>query len=137
MNVRDLAGLAAVAVFVGCGASQAPSPPSPAATPVVLATPSSNPPPPPVPKTWPYPMGGSVSPSPHGAVASDCALATKAGLAMLQRGGNAVDAAVTTAFALAVAYPTAGNLGGGGFAVVHFAGDDRTLDFRGPGPAAA
>jgi gamma-glutamyltranspeptidase / glutathione hydrolase len=82
-------------------------------------------------------MSASAPPSVHGAVASDCAQATKAGLAMLEQGGNAVDAAVTTAFVLAVAYPTAGNLGGGGFAVVHFAGDDRALDFRETAPAAA
>jgi gamma-glutamyltranspeptidase/glutathione hydrolase len=82
-------------------------------------------------------MGGAVAPSPHGAVASDCALATKAGLRMLEQGGNAVDAAVTTAFALAVAYPTAGNLGGGGFAITHFGTEDRALDFRETAPATA
>ena len=56
---------------------------------------------------------------------------------MLEHGGNAVDAAVATAFALAVAYPTAGNLEGGGFAVVRFGSDERTLDFRETAPAAA
>ena len=56
---------------------------------------------------------------------------------MLEGGGNAVDAVVTAAFVLAVAFPTAGNLGGGGFAVVHFGGDDRALDFRETAPAAA
>ena len=87
--------------------------------------------------TWSYAMRAPATPSPHGAVVSDCAQATKAGLAMLEAGGNAVDAAVTTAFVLAVAYPTAGNLGGGGFAVVHFGHDDLALDFRETAPAAA
>jgi gamma-glutamyltranspeptidase/glutathione hydrolase len=90
-----------------------------------------------VPKTWTFPMRASVAPSPHGAVVSDCAQGTKAGLAMLEQGGNAVDAAVTTAFVLAVAYPTAGNLGGGGFAVVHFGTDNRALDFRETAPSSA
>lgn len=82
-------------------------------------------------------MSTSVVPSAHGAVASDCTQATQAGLAMLEAGGNAVNAAVTTAFVLAVAYPTAGNLGGGGFAVLHFGADNRALDFRETAPAAA
>jgi gamma-glutamyltranspeptidase/glutathione hydrolase len=82
-------------------------------------------------------MHSPTTPSEHGAVVSDCAQATNAGIAMLKQGGNAVDAAVATAFVLAVAYPTAGNLGGGGFAVVHFGTDDRTLDFRETAPAAA
>jgi gamma-glutamyltranspeptidase/glutathione hydrolase len=82
-------------------------------------------------------MQVATPPSPHGAVVSDCAQGTKAGLAMLEAGGNAVDAAVTTAFVLAVAYPTAGNLGGGGFAVARFGQEDLALDFRETAPAAA
>ncbi len=71
-------------------------------------------------------------------VASEDRLATQAGEAMLAAGGNAVDAAVTTAFVLAVTHPSAGNLAGGGFAVVRVAkGQAAALDFRETAPAAA
>jgi gamma-glutamyltranspeptidase/glutathione hydrolase len=64
--------------------------------------------------------------------------ATDAGVAVLQAGGNAVDAAVAVAFALAVTHPSAGNLGGGGFMLVRFAdGKSAFLDFRERGPAAS
>ncbi|WP_239237571.1 gamma-glutamyltransferase [Candidatus Nitrotoga sp. BS] len=73
-----------------------------------------------------------------GIVTSRSALASAAGLEIMKAGGNAVDGAVATAFTLAVTYPSAGNLGGGGFAVVRLAdGKVVTLDHRETAPASA
>ena len=65
-------------------------------------------------------------------------LATKVGLDILKQGGNAIDAAIAVQFALAVVYPRAGNLGGGGFLVYRNAdgSDISTLDFRERAPSA-
>ncbi|CAM5783853.1 gamma-glutamyltransferase [Castellaniella caeni] len=75
----------------------------------------------------------------HGMVVSEQALASQAGLETLKAGGNAVDAAVAVGFALAVVLPNAGNLGGGGFMMVHSAQDGRdiALDFRETAPGRA
>ncbi len=74
----------------------------------------------------------------HGAVSSQAGLATDVGKAILEKGGNAVDAAVAVGFALAVTHPSAGNIGGGGFMVVRLAdGTTRALDYRETAPAAA
>lgn len=67
----------------------------------------------------------------RGIVVSAEQIATKVGLQILKKGGNAVDAAVATGFALAVTYPVAGNIGGGGFMVIHFPdGRNTAIDFR-------
>lgn len=79
----------------------------------------------------PAPLGSG------GAVSSGDARATKVGIEILRSGGNAVDAAVATALALAVVYPEAGNLGGGGFALVKRGDKLSALDFRETAPAAA
>ncbi len=74
----------------------------------------------------------------HGAVATAEANASKVGLAVLEAGGNAVDAAIAIAFALAVTHPLAGNLGGGGFMVVRTArGESVAIDYREVAPLAA
>ena len=70
-------------------------------------------------------------------VSSASPFATEAGLAVLRNGGNAVDAAVAVAMTLAVTYPSAGNLGGGGFMVARINGTNVALDFRETAPAAA
>jgi len=82
----------------------------------------------------------SVAPvaSEHGMVVSAQHLASKVGVDVLKRGGNAVDAAVAVGYALAVVYPAAGNLGGGGFMTVQLADGRKTfLDFREKAPLAA
>lgn len=74
----------------------------------------------------------------NGMVVSDHALASEVGANILQQGGNAIDAAVATAFALAVTHPQAGNIGGGGFLVYMDAtGETTTIDFREKAPLAA
>jgi len=74
----------------------------------------------------------------HGMVVSSQELASRAGVEIMQAGGNAVDSAVAAGFALAVVHPAAGNLGGGGFMLIRMAdGRAHFLDYREKAPAAA
>lgn len=75
----------------------------------------------------------------HGMVVAQEKIAARVGADVMARGGNAVDAAVATGFAMAVTYPRAGNIGGGGFMVIHSAdrGEDIAIDYRETAPAAA
>ena len=113
---------------IGCSRSERSPDSTAAATPAAIAFPES----------WPYAITDTGVTAEHGMVATDAPLATHVGATVLRNGGNAVDAAIATAFALAVVLPGAGNLGGGGFLVVHM-GDGRegALDFREVAPGAA
>jgi gamma-glutamyltranspeptidase/glutathione hydrolase len=92
-----------------------------------------------LPSEWGIPAG-SVVPTyaTDGMISTTDRVASEIGAEILRRGGNAVDAAVATHFALAVVNPEAGNIGGGGFMVVHMAdGTVASLDFREKAPLAA
>src|SRR6476660_2016615 len=124
--------LVAVAVAVAIGAlgaaapRQSGDPTIPARVPAVF------------PAAWRFPAGGHGTFAPHAMVASDNVLAAQAGAEVMKEGGNAVDAAVATGFALAVAYPEAGNRGGGGYMVIRMAdGRIAALDYREAAPLAA
>ncbi len=78
-----------------------------------------------------YAQEGNPVYAKNGMVVSASTLASQVGAEILKKGGNAIDAAVATGFALAVTYPAAGNIGGGGFMIIHLAnGKNTTLDFR-------
>jgi gamma-glutamyltranspeptidase/glutathione hydrolase len=90
------------------------------------------------PAGWSFPAGAHATFAPHAIVASNNRLAAEVGADVMKQGGNAVDAAVATGFALAVTFPEAGNLGGGGYMVIRMA-DGRTdaIDYREVAPQAA
>ncbi|MDU1666162.1 MAG: gamma-glutamyltransferase [Bradyrhizobium sp.] len=88
----------------------------------------------------PLPPGvaAPAHPPAHGMVVAQERIAAQVGERILALGGNAIDAAVATGFAMAVTYPVAGNIGGGGFMVIHLAAshEDVAIDYRETGPAA-
>src|SRR5687768_10718992 len=90
------------------------------------------------PEGWRFEAGGRATFAEKAMVASNSRLASEAGVEILRRGGNAVDAAVAVGFALVPTYPAAGNIGGGGYMVIRLA-DGRTaaLDYREVAPLAA
>ncbi|MEX0980443.1 MAG: gamma-glutamyltransferase, partial [Gemmatimonadota bacterium] len=90
------------------------------------------------PDSWSFPADQAPTEAANGMVSTTDRYATEVGLDILRAGGNAVDAAIATSFALAVVNPSAGNIGGGGFMVVRFAdGQNAALDYREKAPGAA
>ncbi|MFI5236279.1 MAG: gamma-glutamyltransferase, partial [Gemmatimonadales bacterium] len=87
---------------------------------------------------WPYAGKARIAEGAHGMVVSGSPIASDVGRRILEQGGNAVDAATAVGFALAVVHPEAGNIGGGGFSIIHLKdGTDAALDYRETAPAAA
>jgi gamma-glutamyltranspeptidase/glutathione hydrolase len=90
------------------------------------------------PPTWRFAAGSRATFAPHAIVASNDRFGAEAGAEVMRQGGNAVDAAVATGFTLAVTFPEAGNLGGGGYMVIRMAdGRLAALDYRETAPLAA
>ena len=135
LHPRLLLGSLALAVLTACSTATAPQAQAPAATAptATSATQAAA-----AAYDWDMDVFHPVV-ARNGMVASEQELASQIGLNVLKSGGNAVDAAVAMGFALAVALPNAGNLGGGGFMMVHDAktGKDVAVDFREIAPIRA
>lgn len=145
-----LVSVAPMMALSGCGSSQpsapAPAPVAAAPAPVAPAPAPAPVPAPAEPTTGPDDEGAKpdvgaqtdLAVGKQGAVTSASKEATDIGLAILQKGGNAVDAAIAVAFALGVSHPSAGNIGGGGFMVVRTPdGKTAALDYREVAPRGA
>lgn len=131
---RTRAALALLLVLVSCKESSRPAETARVDAAVAAAPKPSSP----IPADWPHRADAPAVTGAKAMVASDSPEAAEIGAQVLRDGGNAADAAVATLFALAVAYPEAGSLGGGGFAVV--VGPDgkaAALDFREMAPGKA
>jgi gamma-glutamyltranspeptidase/glutathione hydrolase len=116
-------GAALLAACAGPHHTAAPPPPGPAAG---------------VAATWPYAGKARVALGASAMVVSSSPIASAVGRDILQRGGNAIDAAVAVGFALAVVHPAAGNIGGGGFMLIRMAdGTVQALDYRETAPGHA
>ena len=138
LQPRLLLGSIALAVLTACSTATAPPAQAPAATAPTATSATSATQAAAAAYDWDMDVFHPVV-ARNGMVASEQELASQIGLNVLKSGGNAVDAAVAMGFALAVALPNAGNLGGGGFMMVHDAktGKDVAVDFREIAPIRA
>ena len=127
MSPRRLPRTLLLALLIACGTAPPATTTTPGGRAIIPASEQPAPAPPPKPIVD------------KGAVAAPEPLASEVGAEVLRRGGNAVDAAVAVGFAIAVTFPNAGNLGGGGFMLVHLENghDDEAIDYRETAPAAA
>ncbi len=133
-RLHRAAFVAALALLPACRPTGVESAASPSRAPAIpeRVTPS-------FPDAWRFPAGSrDAAFAANAMITSDSRIAAEAGLEILRQGGNAVDAAVAVGFAMAVTYPEAGNLGGGGYMVIRMAdGRVASLDYREIAPLAA
>jgi len=127
-KLSTLIAFVLIVALTACNPAPVPSNSSPDAKPTTSITPA--------------PTAGTSANQPvrgrHGMVASTSPLASRVGADVMQRGGNAIDAAVAVGLALAVTWPSAGNLGGGGFMMIRRAdGNTEIIDYRERAPLAA